>query len=71
MGAWHGNWPHRGGRPTSLWWVHKLRFLHFVKFCIKLPQVQVELLVDKNMLMLCYSSFYSKDVDSVFAYVKV
>ena len=29
------------------------------------------LLFDKNMLMICLSSFYSKAVDGVFEYVKL
>jgi hypothetical protein len=32
---------------------------------MKILQVQVELVIDKNMLMLCYSSFYSENVKNV------
>ena len=32
---------------------------------MKILQVQVELVIDKNMLMSCYSSFYSENVKNV------
>ena len=40
--------------------------IHFSPFPIVLQQIlhgHVELVIDKSMLMLCYSSFYSEVVD--------
>src|SRR5919201_3168799 len=62
---------------TSLWWgrptpplgVQVLIFFQFDHSCIQTLRVQVEPIIDKNMLMLCFSSLKLRHVDGVLMWI--